>query len=115
MREFQMKEKVKELEKISFDELKFKAMNSSIGLGIKPIIRKRKTLEKTVSFDKTKDQPVFDNEMTPIKENNEKIDNDLPYNICLNCNRRQIDCSNIGEFQTSENQFNRLFISYLSR
>ena len=106
MREFQMKEKVKELEKIPFDELKFKAMNSSIGLGIKPIIRKRKTLERTIPFDKTRDQPIFHNEMTPIKKNNEKIDNNLPYNICLNCNRRQIDYSNMGEFQISENQFN---------
>lgn len=46
MREQQMKQKLKELEKITLEELKVKAISNSSILGSKPVIRKRKPLEK---------------------------------------------------------------------
>eukprot|EP00826_Nyctotherus_ovalis_P024051 TRINITY_DN1855_c0_g4_i2.p1 TRINITY_DN1855_c0_g4~~TRINITY_DN1855_c0_g4_i2.p1 ORF type:complete len:456 (-),score=122.63 TRINITY_DN1855_c0_g4_i2:178-1545(-) len=48
MRELQMKQKLKELEKVTLDDLKLKAASNSSILGTKPVVRKRKTLEKPV-------------------------------------------------------------------
>ena len=46
MRELQMKQKLKELDKITIEELKLKATSNSSIIGSKQIIRKRKPLEK---------------------------------------------------------------------
>jgi len=51
MREQQMKQKLKELEKITLEELKLKAISNSSILGSKPVIRKRKPLEKPLPME----------------------------------------------------------------
>ena len=105
MREQQMKEKVKELQKIPFEELKFKAMESSVASGTKPIIRKRKTLEKPIPYIKSNEQAIYNKESTPIKKNPEKMEADLSYDECPNCHRKQMDYPSMCcEFRTPENQ-----------
>jgi len=85
MREQQMKEKVKELQKISFDELKLKAMTNSIFIGTKPIVRKRKALEKPLALPKEDEKINEEKLSTPIKKQSEE----LSYHDCSNCHGKR--------------------------
>jgi len=119
MRETQMKQKVKELEKIPLEELKRRAVSNSAVVGSKPIIRKRKALEKPLASIENLPK-ITENEHTPMKmrtpigndetKNKENYaENDkmiTPNQICRiancpNCRRKRL-CSEYGYQDCSE-------------
>ena len=129
MREFQMKQKVKELEKIPLEELKRRAMANSTVVGNKPIIRKRKALEKPivpVTEEEEKPRLILGNEHTPVKappvastnedeksasSSNDKSNKKFPigstpklfyYNNCPNCHKKRVQSEYEGSNRDSD-------------
>eukprot|EP01022_Parablepharisma_sp_SALTPOND_P026515 TRINITY_DN64309_c1_g1_i1.p1 TRINITY_DN64309_c1_g1~~TRINITY_DN64309_c1_g1_i1.p1 ORF type:complete len:634 (+),score=67.82 TRINITY_DN64309_c1_g1_i1:3460-5361(+) len=95
MRETQMKQKVKELEKVSLEELKRRAIANSSVLGNKPIIRKRKTLEKLVP-PVSESKVLIEDQHTPVKPtaNLEEDDNNKAMEPSMGSTKEKIHVGN---------------------
>jgi len=99
MREQQMKQKLKELEKITLEELKLKAISNSSILGSKPVIRKRKPLEKPLPMESVNpfeqrtpikgnaDNKSLEASKEKIQESSEKM---CYSNNCFLCHRKRV-------------------------